>query len=348
MSDIARARTPHAPARRRRLCLTVGALALALIAPGVGAGVGAASPAEAHDLPPMPISLWHDLELIGPSGGADVLTTDAAGDLWYVDDTTPHSLVRVDQRTHVQTPFPIAGRSWVTAMVGAPDGSLWFADDIAKTLNRLDPATGSITSQPLTGLSGAPRTMAIGADGNIWMSDPYGATLVRVDLAGFMTIHREPRGAQIFAMVAGPDGRIWYSRSGSDRVGAIDPISGVFSDLRVGAASGVELAVGASGSVWLSGDDELTRIHPDGTVEVHDVTAPGTSPVRPLDMVGGEIAGDADTELLFIDANYGYATVSESGSVRIDPLSGFRTEIAVDGQGHVWLNDFRSHSLLWT
>lgn len=327
----------------RRSALVV---AIALTTPLVA--VAAAGPSvSALEVAPSGISLWHDLELTGIDSHAHLLTKDVDGDLWYLDGNSPQAIVQVDQLSHAQTEYLISPRAWVLGMVGAPDGSIWFTDDTAKTVDRLDPRSGSITEFPLPGIVGIPSAMALGADGNIWMGDKWGGNLIRVSPTGAIGAVAEPHGAQIIDMVAAPDGRLWYSRTGADTVGTYDPISGLFSDIGVSPDHGVELAVGASGSVWLGGDGDLTEMRPDGSITVHAIPAAGALPPRVLGMAGGAIAGDDDSELLFVLGSDGMGSVASDGTVTLHRLDGFRTSMQVDGEGHIWSNDWASNSLQW-
>ena len=55
-------------------------------------------------------------------------------------------------------------------MAALPDGSLWFAENIANYLGSVS-STGRITEYVLPGRIGAPFDVARGADGNVWFGD---------------------------------------------------------------------------------------------------------------------------------------------------------------------------------
>jgi streptogramin lyase len=68
----------------------------------------------------------------------------------------------------------------VLAIVGAPDGTLWYTDLRDHTINHLDPASGAVRTYPVTGVSYTPSSPAFGPDGNVWFGDPFATNLFMV------------------------------------------------------------------------------------------------------------------------------------------------------------------------
>lgn len=326
---------------RGRIQVAICALAVIALAPLVSAGQ-----AEALDLSPGGLSLWHDLALDDASAQVTLLTHDIDGNEWYFD-TRNDTLVRVDSATNIQQTFALGTFTFVTAMIGAPDGSIWVSDARSHSLGRLDPTTGSVDWFPLTGVAVDPTSLTIGSDGAIWFADPFFTSLVRVGTAGDIALFAEPSGEQVLDVVAASDGRLWYSRTGSDRLGTYDPASGVFADLHVGPLDGERLTVSSSGSVWIDSTNEFTEVALDGSVAVRVVTPPGRVPVHSVALVGGSLAGDDDIEISFLDQEYGFGTIDSVGRVQFSRLDGARSVLDVDGAGHLWVNDLWGHSLQW-
>lgn len=333
----------HTSARRSRIAALIAAAAIPI------ACLATVAPA-AHGLPmsppPTTVSLWQDLGLSEPTDDASLLATDTAGDVWYYDGNGEQSLVRVDQLTHAQTVYPLPP-SWVMGMVGAPDGSIWYTDLGDRTLKRLDPATGSITAYPVPREVASSKALAIGNDGAIWLGNTSSTDLARMSLTGSLTYVTDPHGGRIFDLVAGRDGRLWYTRSGTERVGVYDPLHGAFTDVGVGDVEGYTIAVGKSGGVWVGGDGLLTEIAPDGSISSHPITSPGPFPARPLDMVGGDLSGDDTGELYFVSSALGFSRVEADGSVHSSALPGFRIAVTMDGQHHLWSSALGVNSLQW-
>src|SRR3989441_11422762 len=52
----------------------------------------------------------------------------------------------------------------------APDGSLWFTEQKANKLGRVDPKSGEIREYPLPTADSGPPGLGAGGDGNIWVT----------------------------------------------------------------------------------------------------------------------------------------------------------------------------------
>lgn len=336
----------HRARRRLRRLLTVGAavaVAATFAVPGAGGG------ASALDLPPLGVSLWHDLSLPAAVSSARLLTEDWAGDVWYVNGNSPVSLVRIDQNTHAQTVYPIDTHSWVVGMVGAPDGTVWYTNIADFTINRLDPVTGAITSISVSRAIASSTALAVGADGAIWLGNTFSAELARVSPSGSLSIIPEPHGERVFDMEAAADGRLWYVRSGPDALGAFDPVSGAFSDFGV-AVDAFSLTTGKSGSLWLGGDGEVTEVALDGSAETYPLPATSSGiPTRVYGLVGGDLAGDDEGEVYFTSTDLGFTRVEADGTLHSSRLDTPSLSMVIDGQGHLWAQNstLTGDSLLW-
>ncbi|WP_291055464.1 hypothetical protein [Herbiconiux sp.] len=290
--------------------------------------------------PPTEISLWHELPLAMFGGTADALTKDALGDIWYFDATSNH-LVRVDSVTHDQAQFSLGFLARIRSMAATRDGLIWFANDYDRTIGSLDPATGVVRRFPLAGV-GNPLSLVVGDDGNIWFGDDRHSRLGRLTPSGVLTFVPEPTGDYAYSLASAPDGKIYYVRGGTDAVGSYDPISGVFSDTGVHSDSALNVAVGKSGDVWVSGVDEFTRITAAGVITTFRVSSPGPAPVIPKDFIGGDLA-----EIYFVDSNYGFGTIDSTGAIHFSRLDAGSNSIELDGAGHVWVNAPSGHELVW-
>jgi hypothetical protein len=169
-----------------------------------------------------------------------------------------------------------------------------------------------------------------GVTGDVWFHEVNGPQAIeQVDQHPHPQIkHAIPDRTWLRNMVGVRNESIWYA-NGSDRsMNRLDP--------RTSAT------VGASGSVWLGGDSLFTEISTDGTIES---TIP--SPARPLGMASGAVIGVGDAEIFFVSSGLGFSRLESDGSIGSRALSGLRTGTVVDGQGHVWVNDGTSSTLLW-
>ncbi len=143
-------------------------------------------------------------------------------------------------------------------------------------------------------------------------------------------------------IVAGPDGGLWFTSTGSDRIGRIDPTTGAIVTFGAQSPNIDEphhLALGADGNLWFTnlGSDRIGRIDPD--------TGAITAFVDP----SGEIDGPLD--IARVRQNMWFST--SSGRIgRIKPdgtINSYELNIdasgpiAADHAGDLWIADDNDH-----
>jgi hypothetical protein len=81
-------------------------------------------------------------------------------------------------------------REWAVPTIGAhphdpavgPDGSLWFTEQMANKLGRLDPKTSEFKEYPLLeGKNSGPHGLVADHDGNIWFTANFGGYIGKLD-----------------------------------------------------------------------------------------------------------------------------------------------------------------------
>ena len=121
--------------------------------------------------------------------------------------------------------------------LGSPT-ELWAADVIGEKIVRIDAATGRQKNIPVpfNGNTG-PHTVLRGSDGAFWLSGIFNSFVGRLDPATeewkTWSLQNEPRPVPHDLtynyrneLAADPQGRIWYSDSGNNRVGYFHPDTG--------------------------------------------------------------------------------------------------------------------------
>jgi virginiamycin B lyase len=175
--------------------------------------------------------------------------------MWF---SAPGGAVGRITTTGAATLFPTPGAHPQSITTG-PDGNLWFTS--------LDPNSGS-TSPPA----------AIGrlATNGTWTSFPT-------------TLHPDP--SAIGAITTGPDGNLWFSGNGIERItpaGVISPISGGSGDL----------ALGADGNVWFNTGTAVGSVTVGGTATTYAI--PGAS----VNDLARGIAPGPDHNMWFTDSDH--------------------------------------------
>ncbi|TLZ59144.1 MAG: hypothetical protein E6K20_16500 [Gammaproteobacteria bacterium] len=107
-----------------------------------------------------------------------------------------------------------------------PDGALWFTEQMANKLGRLDPATGTFKEYSLIeGKNSGPHGLVADKDGNIWYTANFGGYIGKLDprtgkieLKKVQTESALPYGIQINSK-----GVPFFCELGTNKMGKIDP-----------------------------------------------------------------------------------------------------------------------------
>ncbi len=224
---------------------------------------------------------------------ATALTLGPDGNIWFVESgsdkigmVTPLGAITeypISNATGTDAPVDLNSPGAPAGVVATPtsitvgaDGSLWFTENSADAIGRLDPTTGAITQYPTPGLS--PNSIALGPDGAIWFTDnSYYSTVDRLNADGTVAKYPLPEDfADPTGLIAGPDGALWFAESGNNAIGEITtggqvteiPIQGNFSSPQA-------LAFDSAGNIWVTGyGGGLARITPQGLTTIVSLHPP--------------------------------------------------------------------------
>ncbi len=195
--------------------------------------------------------------------------------------TTPPASAAV--RTKCAAPtveeFPLtASNGRPIAVTVGGDGAVWFADDGVNAIGRLAP-DGAVTMFPLSG-ERQPVGIATGHDGSIWFTQwvspwqagrqitpppPPDAAVGHLSLDGTMrdfpipTTEGNPMGGTGVApgvITAGPDGAMWFTETGADKIGRVTP-DGAVTEYDLPSRSRyhgypADITAGPAGTMWFS------------------------------------------------------------------------------------------------
>ena len=161
-----------------------------------------------------------------------------------------------------------------------PDGDLWFAGYGGGTSRHPEPigsVFGTVTPsgkvvEYRTGLNSVLKGIAVGGDGALWAtSDPEGSEdqIVRATTAGELSFFPLPdREAGPGAIVAGPDGALWFTEGAADSIGRITTAGTVTEVPLPPGSDPSDIVLGADGDLWVSaaGTDSIDRVTAFGEV----------------------------------------------------------------------------------
>jgi len=198
--------------------------------------------------------------------------------------------------------------------VGA-DGALWFTEQMANKLGRLDPATGSFKEYALVeGKNSGPHGLVADKDGNIWYTANFGGYIGKLDpRSGKVTEYKMPDASvdDPHTAVFDASGILWFTAQGGNAVGRLDPRTEKIELKKVQTESALPygIQINSKGIPFFCelGTNKMGEINPK-TMEITEYKLPeGTRPRR--------LAIAADDRIYFSDFKGGNLG-------RLDPVSG--------------------------
>jgi streptogramin lyase len=184
------------------------------------------------------------------------------------------------------------------AIVGGPDGNLWFTDRNEQSFGRLTPA-GAATLFPLASGASSPAGIAAGPDGNLWVTISGTRSILRLMPTGVQATFATPTANPgAMGIVAARDGNLWFTENLANQIGRITP-AGVVTEFTVPtAASGpAQIALGADGNLWFTerSAGKIGRVTTAGVFAEFAIPSAASSPLG--------IAAGPDGALWFLETS---------------------------------------------
>lgn len=302
--------------------------------------------------PPLKSGSWPGSFTIGPDGN-----------LWF-DEYIPSQIGRITPEGDItEYPLPASGASPSSLVVG-PDGNLWFTEVNPIRIGRITPQgaitefalpppdnyVGDPSNSPLNDIS----SLVVGSDGNLWFKElsndsmQYPDQIGRITLTGEVTAFRLPpeqkTGIDNASVVAGPDGKIWFSEYNRDRLARITPQGSIMEFALPTASSGPgDLFAGPDGDIWFveSGLNSISN-----SSRIGRITLLGT--ITEFAPVNGDVVGftvGPDGNLWFTEfyaGRIGY--ISTEGTIKEFPLPDVNAQPTVfilGPDGKFWLVEYK-------
>jgi virginiamycin B lyase len=196
----------------------------------------------------------------------------------------------------------------------APDGSLWFTEQMVSKLGRLDPTTGNFKEYRLKGENDGPHGLVADRDGNIWYTGNFAAHIGKLNpRSGEVTQYKMPndKAEDPHTAVFDAQGTLWFTVQVGNMVGRLDPKTGKVELKLVPTkeARPYGIQVNSKGVPFFCefGTNKMAKIEPK-TMEITEYSlAEGVRPRR--------LAIAADDKVYFTDYQGGKLG-------RLDPVSG--------------------------
>ncbi|HXZ20784.1 MAG TPA: hypothetical protein VEG63_12595 [Candidatus Acidoferrales bacterium] len=230
----------------------------------------------------------------------------------------------------------------------SPDGALWFTEQEANKLGRLDPANGTITEFPLKTAHSGPHGLAPDRDGNIWYTGNYAALIGKLNpKTGEVTEYPMPDNAarDPHSLAFDSHGILWFTVQGGNMVGRLDPRSGKVDLSPVPTAHALPYGIVMNSKdipyFCEFGSNKLGEINPQTLAVTEHMLPEGARPRR--------LAIAADDRIYYSDFARGFLALFDpkTGSVKewASP-GGPQSEpygIAITRDGMVWYSEAGVH-----
>jgi streptogramin lyase len=241
------------------------------------------------------------------------------GNVWY---TGTHAIGRLTPggSTH-EFPVPTTG-AVPNAVVLGPDGNLWYTESTVPSYQGGGPppppccAVGRITT---TGVAAdfalpsdlQPTSLVVGPDQRLWVHKG----LYRVAINGTVQrVQTGPTNEWTDGQTLGPDGNVWFTAFGQDKVGKVTT-AGVVTTYQLPAGTGpLGITAGPDGNVWFTeyGAGRIARITTSGVITEYATPTFGSNPKS--------IVTGADGNLWFVESGVdkiGRLTLAGPGSGKL-------------------------------
>jgi len=182
------------------------------------------------------------------------------------------------------------------AIVGGPDGNLWFTDRNESAVGRITPG-GAVTLFPMGATVGGPIAIAVGPDGNLWVTGSGTSGILRLTPTGVQAAFAIPTAdSNPTDIVAARDGNLWFTESAANQIGRVTPTGTVTEFTVPTAASGpTQIALGSDDNLWFTerNVNQIGRLTTAGVFTEFTIPTAASSPLG--------IAAGPDGALWFLE-----------------------------------------------
>lgn len=200
------------------------------------------------------------------------ITVGPDGNLWF-SELGANKIGRLTPSGQLsEFRVPTSSGSPIAIAVG-PDGALWFTELGGNKIGRIT-TSGSITEYHIPTLHSQPMGLAAGPDGALWFveSSQTAHKVGRITTTGTITEY-QAGFRHLYFIVAGADGRLWYTGGSGGAISAITTTGHVTHYATKNYTYGLTLAF--DGNIWFTEmNHTIGSVTPAGVVTEYPI--PGT------------------------------------------------------------------------
>lgn len=292
-----------------------------------------------------PLPLHPTLDARNTARGAYASFFDPDGNVWFTDTTSPHRVGRLDPRTGTVKDYVLPDPEALPhGLTVDREGTVWWVENDAFHLGRLDPGTGRIVRYPMDPRHEVPRaqghTPTLDSRQNVWFTAVIGNRIGKWDRqTEQITLWAPPTpDSWPYGIVIDKRDNVWFAESSRCKIAKFDPLSETFTEYPALTQPCVmaRLGLDSKGMVWygITSAAKLGRLDPaTGQMVEYDLPTPLSEPY--------DTWPDAEDNIWTTDGGY------EGGLVRFDQRSGKFTyypnpharrvsKIEITREGAVW------------
>ena len=272
-----------------------------------------------------------------PEGSKPLYPLYHDGELWISDSAMP-VVWRFDGELER---FDIGGQASQMLAAG-PDGRVWYTDGAGAGIGYVDPATGGTEHIDLPDvfplhLKSVPGGIAAGPDG-VWITVVAKGALLRYDPGSdaFREYRLPDQQSGPFAVME-RGGQIWFTESGTGKLGMLEPSTGDVWYASTGPLSSPEaLLDDGEGNIWITE-------HTGSALVKYNVLLDSARrvPVDNTDALPFGMAADARGNIWFAEHVVDYIGVHDphgggTDEIPVPTSSSFVQFLAADDEGNIW------------
>jgi len=189
-------------------------------------------------------------------GAPESVAAGPDGSLWFTEPAA-NKIGKMDTSGSLLGEFPVrTAGSKPRGITAGPcgDNHLYFTEQIGR-IGRID-LSGSVTELANTGLASnlGGITRGPAGDCNLYVVDRGQDCVVRMAMNGQFIVMFLAVGSNPVGIVSGPDGNLWFTETGLNRIGHMSPSSDLpFASAVPSPSTSPEgIAVGPDGNIWFT------------------------------------------------------------------------------------------------
>ncbi|MDB4881820.1 MAG: streptogramin lyase [Gemmatimonadetes bacterium] len=178
---------------------------------------------------------------------------DKQGRVWFVGQVG-NFVGRLDPASGEFKRYEVEAGTHPHNLVVDAKGMVWFTGNANGRIVRLDPATGKLTNYMMPDASVRdPHTMTFDRNGDAWFTAQGAGVVGKLTTAdGKIRLWKMESGSRPYGILLDSKNRPWFDLFGTNKLGTIDPVSGVFKayTLPNDRARPRRIAITSDDAVW--------------------------------------------------------------------------------------------------